>query len=573
MRIKIIIGLVALSTGLAAGLAAFNYFLLKDQVFSDVKRKLMTMVFLSAQSIDQPALLTLTQKIKTSPLPLPEAEQIEDTDEYRRISDQLNQVRQSYPELVRYVYILVKTADPNTAFFVVDADVLSLRSDPQEDEEISHFNSVLEVESYPAIKEVFASNQVTVEDEFTFDHEMNLYSLSGYSPIIDDDGRMIAYLGIDVASKDAAAITRQSAQSLIYLTILILFVSLFVNAFIGRLLTKTIRLLDSIVQRFSQNDFTVRVPKLPNDEIGRLGVSLNSMADIIETWQKRINGLTKAYEKFVPQDYIKLLGKSDIVELNLGDFSLAQEMTVLFTDIRGFTALSESMSPYDNFAFINSFLKRMGPIVRKNGGIIDKYLGDAIMALYANETDAALKTAIEMFVELDTYNRYRRSQGFAPISIGCGIHFGNTMVGTIGEQERMEATVIGDSVDTASQLEGLTRQYGANIIISEPTFHRITDKTNYASRTLDKIISIDKTTAFSIIEIITGPDAELNEAKIQHRVAFEEAVTTFHRRQVKQAYRQFKQLSKLLPGDLAVQFHLRRCQRLIAKVEQQTTTK
>ncbi|HRP68898.1 MAG TPA: HAMP domain-containing protein, partial [Turneriella sp.] len=206
---------------------------------------------------------------------------------------------------------------------------------------------------------------MTIEGEFSLDPSTQLFLLTGYSPIVDDNNKVLAYLGLDVSSKDAARLLDDSIRNSLYVTIAIVFLSLLVSVYVGRVLTGTIVSLDHIVSRFAENDFSVRAKVSSKDEVGRLGYSLNQMATIIEESRARLNALLAAYGRFVPQDYIKLLGKSDIVELKLGDYSQKQ-MTVLFTDIRGFTSLSEKMSPYENFAFINSFLKRMGPIVRKN---------------------------------------------------------------------------------------------------------------------------------------------------------------------------------------------------------------
>ena len=176
--------------------------------------------------------------------------------------------------------------------------------------------------------------------------------------------------------------------------------------------------------------------------------------------------LNKAYERFVPAEFLNQLGKESITAVELGD-QVEKSMTVLFSDIRSFTTLSEQLSPAETFAFINTFLERMGPVIRRHGGFIDKYIGDAIMALFPGAPDAALNAARDMNVELERLNVLRKERNLPEIHIGIGIHIGRLMLGTIGEAERMEGTVISDSVNLASRLEGLTKKAGQTILISE----------------------------------------------------------------------------------------------------------
>jgi class 3 adenylate cyclase len=133
-------------------------------------------------------------------------------------------------------------------------------------------------------------------------------------------------------------------------------------------------------------------------------------------------------------------------------------MSILFSDIRSFTTLSESMMPDENFAFINAYLERMGPVIRDHNGFIDKYIGDAIMALFKNADDA-LRAGLAMLDTLDQFNAGRRAAGQQPIAIGIGINTGSLMLGTIGERHRMDGTVISDAVNLAARVESLTKDY------------------------------------------------------------------------------------------------------------------
>ncbi|MCZ0900792.1 adenylate/guanylate cyclase domain-containing response regulator, partial [Microcoleus sp. HI-ES] len=170
----------------------------------------------------------------------------------------------------------------------------------------------------------------------------------------------------------------------------------------------------------------------------------------IESSKSELEKIAAASARFVPREFLKFLKRESIVDARLGD-SVQAEMTIMFADIRSFTSLSESMSPRENFEFLNSYLSRVGPVIREYNGFIDKYIGDGIMALFPNRAEDAVQAAIEMQHQVKIYNRHRQNSGYQPISIGIGLHTGTLMLGTIGEAERMESTVISDAVNLASR--------------------------------------------------------------------------------------------------------------------------
>ncbi len=160
---------------------------------------------------------------------------------------------------------------------------------------------------------------------------------------------------------------------------------------------------------------------------------------------------------------------------------------MLFSDIRDFTTLSESMTQEDNFKFINSYLSRMEPLIVENRGFIDKYIGDAIMALFSGGADDAVKAGIAMLHLLAEYNRHRLKSGYIPIMIGIGINTGSLMLGTVGGHNRMDSTVISDAVNLASRIEGLTKNYGVSLLITHETFLRLTNPADYAFRLIGRV--------------------------------------------------------------------------------------
>ena len=185
--------------------------------------------------------------------------------------------------------------------------------------------------------------------------------------------------------------------------------------------------------------------------------------------------LTKAYQRFVPKQLLEYLGKDSILDVKLGD-QVSINMSILFADIRSFTSISEKMSPEENFKFVNSYLNNIGPLIRKNNGYIDKFMGDGVMALFKTSEKDAIIAAIEMHKSLNSYNQKSSINGQDPIKIGIGINTGKMMLGTLGESNRMEGSVISDAVNIASRLESLTKVYKSDILISEDTKKKIKQK-------------------------------------------------------------------------------------------------
>jgi len=249
--------------------------------------------------------------------------------------------------------------------------------------------------------------------------------------------------------------------------------------------------------------------------------------------------LRKSYARFVPEQFILLLNKTKITEVELGN-AVQREMTVLFMDIRSFTSLSERMTPEQNFRFLNRILGGAGPLIREHNGFIDKYMGDAIMALFPEDTEDAIRLAIAMCKRLNSYNRRIARRSLEPIRIGIGINTGNLMLGTIGEPERMEGTVISDAVNLASRLEGLTKFYDCTILISEGAFSKLSDPMRYRYRVLDRVRVKGKKEAVSVFEILEGEPDEIRDLKVRTRPDFERGIFSYLNRDFREAITYFE---------------------------------
>jgi PAS domain S-box-containing protein len=266
--------------------------------------------------------------------------------------------------------------------------------------------------------------------------------------------------------------------------------------------------------------------------------------------------LNQAFSRFVPRQFLQLLDKKSIIDVQLGD-SVQQEMSVLFSDIRDFTTLSESMTPQENFQFINAYLSRMESAIISNQGFIDKYIGDAIMALFGGTADEAVKAGIAMLQHLFNYNQQRLQSGYAPISIGIGINTGKLMLGTVGGKHRMDSTVISDDVNLASRLEGLTKKYGVSLLISHQTLARLHNPMEYSLRFIEQVKVKGKSKAVAVFEVFDGDKLQIKEGKLATKTIFEEGLWLYHQHCFSEAAKRFKEVLRINPKDTVAQIYLK----------------
>lgn len=301
-----------------------------------------------------------------------------------------------------------------------------------------------------------------------------------------------------------------------------------------------------------------------NDEIGELSEGYNNMTSRLMEYIDRISGMNEAYVRFVPRQFLQFLGKDNFTDIKLGD-QVQKEMTILFSDIRSFTDLSEEMTPKENFDFINHYLGLMEPVIRKNNGFIDKYIGDSIMALFGESVDDAINAAVEMRMKLVSFNDERRGMGKKEISIGIGIHAGNLMLGIVGSEGRMEGTVISDAVNLASRLEGLTKIYGASIIISEDALIKLKNPLHFQYRFLDIARVKGKRDSVYIFEVLNGDDENIKKLKWETRNEFGKAVDLYRNQKFEQATELFQDILKKNPADMVARLYTERCQETLLK--------
>jgi class 3 adenylate cyclase len=159
-------------------------------------------------------------------------------------------------------------------------------------------------------------------------------------------------------------------------------------------------------------------------------------------------------------------GKTDIRQVQKGD-AMRSKMGVLFADIRNFTSMAESMEAQESFSLVNEIFDKLTPVIQQHKGFIDKFIGDCVMALFPDGPLNSLRCAVDMLRKLEAYNR--SSKRTTPLVFGIGVHFGDVMLGTVGDVDRLDATAISDTVNTASRLENLTKAFGCQLLVTQET--------------------------------------------------------------------------------------------------------
>ncbi|MCC7403769.1 MAG: HAMP domain-containing protein [Bdellovibrionales bacterium] len=274
-------------------------------------------------------------------------------------------------------------------------------------------------------------------------------------------------LGVTVISQASERVILEAAQSVrreaFRITGQALSIALFVVFLLSLTLTSPIEKLVDLTHAIAAGNFAVRSNVRSLDELGQLGAAFDEMASGLQERDKVKNLLNKFHGSSVANDLLK------------GDLQLGgsrKEVTVFFSDIRGFTKFSEGHTPEEVVDMLNEYFQIMVGIINKNGGVVDKFIGDAIMAVWGAPTSTerdpfnAVKACMEMRVALEKLNKTRAGRNQVPIKMGIGLHCGSVISGTIGSDERMEFTVIGDTVNQASRIESSTKAFGTDLLLS-----------------------------------------------------------------------------------------------------------
>ncbi|MBF0153361.1 MAG: cyclic nucleotide-binding domain-containing protein [Magnetococcales bacterium] len=296
-------------------------------------------------------------------------------------------------------------------------------------------------------------------------------------------------------------------------------------------------------------------------EEGRLFVCIiNDVSERREA-AARMQRFSRAAERFVPHRFLQLLGRTSLEETILGD-NAKQKMSVLFSDIRDFTSFSEDLPPEQVFRFLNGYLARLEPFVQRHNGVIDKYIGDAIMALFPNSPEDAVRAAIAMLERLQAYNAERVTYGWQSIHAGFGINTGPLMIGTIGGAERIDNTVVGDVVNLASRVEGLTKTYHTPLLITHHSLFAMGDDHPFLVRFIDRVAPKGKLQPVMVHEIFNADPEPLRAAKQATLSLFRDAVSLFHLNHLEPCVQLLECCQEVTMDDPVVSIYLERARRI-----------
>ena len=293
-----------------------------------------------------------------------------------------------------------------------------------------------------------------------------------------------------------------------------------------------------------------------NQTMALLSIAFSRISKEIKALFKKQVQLTKAYQRFVPEQLLESLDKKSILDVQLGN-QVQKEMTILFSDIRSFTNISEQLEPAENFKFVNDYLSTVVPSIRKYDGYVDKYIGDAIMALFTKKSSDAVNSAIDMLSKLEILNKKRVKDNLPNISIGIGINTGSVMLGTLGVPDRMEGSVISDTVNLSARLEELTKYYKIPLIISSETEKML--PMAITRREIDEIEVKGKTNRVRIFEVFQWESKKIRDKKIALTPIFNKALEQYRKNDLKNCREQLKKYEKHLPNDPILDLYLDRC--------------
>lgn len=278
-----------------------------------------------------------------------------------------------------------------------------------------------------------------------------------------------------------------------------------------------------------------------------------------------------AFYRFVPSEFISILDRESPVEIKIGD-SKEKTMSVFFADLRGYTTVSEKLSPDENIKYLNKYFSAFEDIIFKNAGFVDKYIGDAIMALFSdhsdraekenfNSADNALQSAIDMVRYVESLN-----DGIGlGADLGIGVNTGPLILGTVGSERRIDTTVVGDTVNLSSRVQSLSGFYKAKILVTHHTFLRLNLLSDVMAREIDTVIVKGKTQPVILYEVFQADEPESVDWKEGSKTKLNEGIALYKAGQFKTAFSIFKELYKEKPTDNIVKLYAKRTKMILGQ--------
>lgn len=435
---------------------------------------------------------------------------------YTELRDKLNDLSEKKLSKLssEYIFSVVYRNDKNSAVILARSDMINIPT-----------YTVDQIEFDDGKGANKKHNVVNKVDDFLSDN-VKSSSIYAYGSIDDKENSGRFYLKVGTENR-SFWLRRRDFILKMYLYFALIFVVITTIIVINSLnVRRTIKKAVKTVEKISEGDLSARIKYKSKDELGEICTQVNKMGQSLETLFEEKDKTERFYYKFVPEKFRELLGKENFTDLTLGDAS-SRELTVLFCDIRSFSINSEIMTAKENFAFVNVIYGKAGPIIRQNNGFVDKYIGDAVMALFENADDA-VRCGTELYRSIVLDPNTAAELKVSDINIGIGIHSGMAMIGIVGESERLSGTVISDTVNLSSRLESLTKQYKTAMLISKDTVDRIADPESLGMRYLGIIQVAGVNEVKAVYEVLDCLPDEQREKRTANSAELREAIRLFH---------------------------------------------
>jgi class 3 adenylate cyclase len=368
-------------------------------------------------------------------------------------------------------------------------------------------------------------------------------------PIYNSQGNIagIFEIGLDLLAYDISNMMLLRNTSIIVTVVALVIMAALVG--IMMFVVSKLVVIGRVLASISGGEYSMRVKYRAKDELGLVSFGLNHMAEELQRQIEHIKKMNESTIRFVPIQFMEYLGVKDITKMKLGDH-VRRDLSVLFFDIRSFSIHSEILSVQENFLFINKILSVAGPILRNHNGFVDKFIGDAAMAIFADARDA-VRAGIEIYRRVVLDKATKIKIGADGINIGVGIHTGSVMMGIVGEPERLSSTVISKNVNLASRVESLTKQTKSGMLITRDTMNQLSgSETEFQYRFIGMVQAAGVNEVIGLFDVLDALPDSTRKRRLATKKIFESGIRKYHIKEYKAALKRFERVVATDPGDI-----------------------
>lgn len=376
------------------------------------------------------------------------------------------------------------------------------------------------------------------------------------APIRDDQGKIVGVLerGVDgdIVKGEVHSLSWKTGFMNIGITFIIILLLLFMLKYSLR----SLKVLEQGVLELAAGKWNAKVKVKSKDEFEDIGNAFNKMSSYIQEYVQELTELNDAYAKFVPQEFFRLLHKRNVLDVQLGDQAI-QQMNVVYIHTRDFYELSKHMTTQQNFDFLNTIFNYMTEIVKQNGGVVERYEGAGMVALFDGTADYAVRSALQILERVEIQNR----ENTTDIEIGISIHHGAVMLGIVGHTKRVAPTVISEEVNMTLFLENLSKKFGTRLLITEDALREVPHKEKFLYRQIGRIKDNQKKRVVSLYDFIDGESQYDKGLKLRTKEQFETGIRYYMAGEFLEARKQFIDVIRVNRKDELAKIYLFLCEK------------